>query len=171
MDLDNNYGGQIALFLCSFVGLSIWLCFWVVYSSRMFGFIVSKALYIALFRKYGSDFSIQSLHIAPLGGKIMFKNLIYTTKNASLHIFDGYFVINWWSLLKRKWRKTKYESKITGFLSGVEYIVYNNTARYDLIELLKMRRSGQTVNIQETVSGNEECLSILFLLLLSYSIF
>jgi len=42
--------------------------------------------------------------VAPLGGKILFKDLQYTTQNANLRVIDGQIQISWWLLFKQRWK-------------------------------------------------------------------
>lgn len=82
--------------------------------------------------------SIGSLTFSPLGGKILFRNVQYTTKNGSLHIIDGYIEIYWWFIIKSTWQKSKKESRFRCYLNGVEWLIYNNVSRYDQINSKKL---------------------------------
>ncbi|KNC69987.1 hypothetical protein SARC_17492, partial [Sphaeroforma arctica JP610] len=49
-----------------------------------------------------------SISFAPIGGKIMFKDLKYITKDFRADVFDGYIVILYWLF---DYRKTAEQSK------------------------------------------------------------
>jgi len=102
--------------------------------------------------------SIQSVHVAPLGGKIYFSNLDYVSPNIHLQIAEGGVKIKWWvdfahifwrseskivteknmenrdSGKKSTMSTTPTAYRLSAFLTGVELSIFNNQDKYTELE-------------------------------------
>lgn len=114
MDVWPEWLGLTVLISAYSVLLLTILC-WYLFSCYFFAFIVSTLMriYFRLRMKSENYFYvgielikiyIESLSLALLGGKLFFRKLQYTTRNASLYIEEGYITLSWWFLLKPNWK-------------------------------------------------------------------
>ncbi|EFC42477.1 predicted protein [Naegleria gruberi] len=134
---DDEISSLVAFVICA-VLLMAFIVIYVLFSSRIFAFVISKLLWYWKLKANNEYLSIGSLTFAPLGGKILFRGVQYTTKNGSLQIIDGYIEVYWWFIIKSTWQKTKKESRFRCYLNGVEWLIYNNVSRYDQINAKKL---------------------------------
>lgn len=149
-------------------GIVVFLLWYCLLSSRLFGFLVSLILRLVLSDTVVLD--INGIHVALLTGRIYFRRLTYVTPNASLNILDGTIRIFWWrSILmfgnnseeeRKTEQRTETSDKTTSppkpchisiSLNGVEYTIANNSKRREQIEkILSMRRGENTqVGVQD----------------------
>ena len=97
---------------------------------------------------------LESIKFAPLGGKILFKNLRYHSTNQSVSIVQGYVTFRYWlrHVLQNDFdtsasgKHKSPKSRILVYLNGLEYFIYNRTPAYDYLdELMKPKNAGDAV--------------------------
>jgi hypothetical protein len=77
---------------------------------------------------------MRSLTISWLGGVISFEDLRYATKNVSVRVREGAFVVRYWALLYRKTlTQTDAPCRLEGQLRGMEAVILNNRCSYVVI--------------------------------------
>lgn len=132
-------------------GILVFLLWYTLLSSRLFGFLVSLILRFVMGEKAVLD--IKGIHIALLTGRIYFRRLMYVTPNAALCVLDGTVRIFWWRslLLFAGIKEQKTACHISISLNGLEYTIANNSNRREQIEkILGMRLGRETqVAVQE----------------------
>jgi hypothetical protein len=105
------------------VVLAIFLVFYLFFSSRLIGYVISLILNALL--KGQGQIRIGSLHIGLLGGKICVRDFVYCSKNISIRVVDGYIAIQWW----KAWAQST--ALVLVSASGLEYCILNNSGNYD----------------------------------------
>ncbi|KAG2375191.1 hypothetical protein C9374_010195 [Naegleria lovaniensis] len=138
MALSSTEISSLVVFVICALVLMAFIVIYVLFSSRIFAWAICKLAWYWKLKTLNEYLSIGSLTFSPLGGKILFRNVQYTTKNGSLHIIDGYIEIYWWFILTSTWQKSKKESRFRCYLNGVEWLIYNNVSRYDQINSKKL---------------------------------
>lgn len=131
-------------------GIIIFLLWYTLMSSRLFGFLVSLILRLVVGDKIVLD--IKGIHIAFLTGRIYFRRLTYVTPNAALSVLDGTLRIFWWRSpfvfgVPEEDQKHDERKKchISISLNGLEYTIANNSNRREQIEkILSMRTGNET---------------------------
>ncbi|KAL9658548.1 hypothetical protein ABK040_006087 [Willaertia magna] len=143
---------SLIVFLLSALGLMLFIVVYFVFSSRLVGYAVGKVIWYWMLRQNNEYLFIGSLSFAPLGGKVLFRNIKYITKNGALNIIEGYIEIYWWQIIRRNWLKTGKEARMRCYLNGVEWLIYNNSNRYDQINASKkystIGDNGEEENLQ-----------------------
>jgi hypothetical protein len=133
-------------------GIMVFLLWYTLMSSRMFGFIVSLILRVVMGEKVVVD--IKGIHVALLTGRIYFRRLTYVTPNAALNVLDGTLRIFWWRSPfvfgipdedQKSDEKKKCHISIT--LNGLEYTIANNSNRREQIEKILSMRSGKETQV------------------------
>jgi hypothetical protein len=129
-------------------GILVFLLWYTLLSSRLFGFLVSLILRLVLSDSVLLD--INGIHIALLTGRIYFRRLTYVTPNASLNILDGTIRIFWWRSIIMFGNNSEEEGKpshISISLNGVEYTIANNSKRREQIEKILSMRQGKDTQV------------------------
>jgi hypothetical protein len=145
-----DYGAFIIL-LSSFIIFFFVILMDLLCNSYFWGFVVTTILRIYFWITKSKDYiKIGSISFSILGGKVPFRDVVYITRNASLHIIDGYVAFNWWFLFRPKWEGS--ESIIVAHFSGLEYVVFNNQAAYEHLEELKKKRNEEEIETEIEIS-------------------
>ena len=92
---------QIPLFVIVYLLTIIWILYLILYHSRIQGIILTYILRRFYF-KDTAQIKFDSFSISFISGKMMFRNLNYTTGTYSIFIKDGYLVFRYWSKAKKK---------------------------------------------------------------------
>jgi hypothetical protein len=123
----------------------------LLFNSYFWGFVVTTILRIYFWVTKSKDYiKIGSISFSILGGKVPFRDVVYITRNASLHIIDGYVAFNWWFLFRPKWEGS--ESIIVAHFSGLEYVIFNNQSAYEHLEELKKKRNEEEMETEIEIS-------------------
>jgi hypothetical protein len=104
----------------------------IIMSHRAFIHILLKSICFRLFSIDHYYIKIESINFALLGGRIVFSELVYSTQNTTIRIVDGTITFRWWVYATRQ---SLHDSatklcRLHVHLSGVEYFLFNNVARY-----------------------------------------
>jgi hypothetical protein len=133
-------------------GIMVFLLWYTLMSSRLFGFLVSLVLRAVTGDKIVVD--VKGIHIALLTGRIYFRRLTYVTPNAALNVLDGTLRIFWWRSpfifgIPDKDQKGEDRKKchISISLNGLEYTIANNSNRREQIEKILSMRSGKETQV------------------------
>ncbi|UJR36630.1 hypothetical protein I4U23_029350 [Adineta vaga] len=92
---------QIPLLVIVYILTIIWILYLILYHSRIQGIICSYILQRFYF-KDSSQIKFDSFSISFISGKIMFRNLHYTTGSYFVFVKDGYLLFRYWSKTKKK---------------------------------------------------------------------
>eukprot|EP01134_Creolimax_fragrantissima_P001914 CFRG1914T1 len=137
-DTMGTYADGVDLSLTVFIFVTTIACLWLLYlafyNSMLLGWIVSTFIN-KLFLVPGDEYiKIGSFTFSPLGGKVMFKDVKYITKDYRVDIYDGYIVIQYWLLDYMKSMEQE-DKQCRAFvkLNGVEFSLYNRTRMYNQI--------------------------------------
>ncbi|KAK9694806.1 Macrophage colony-stimulating factor 1 receptor [Basidiobolus ranarum] len=150
---DSNEAFITFLIYCLVVVTVVFLLFLVL--NRVFAQILSKIINMYTWKKYRAYFEIDSLQFSLLGGRVLFKNFRYYSRNQSIFILQGHITFRYWFLRVReeKSSETLSESSIPDNatfqerregkeppcrikceVKGLEWFMYNRTPVYDIIE-------------------------------------
>ncbi|XP_063677294.1 bridge-like lipid transfer protein family member 1 isoform X2 [Bolinopsis microptera] len=135
---------------------SIWLAYIAFYNSRIQGLLCTWIL-----RQLGyikdAEVKFGSISVSILGGKIMFRELRYITKDFALRSVDGAFIFKWFTRLSpddisresQTWSLYHiiFQSRALLTLHGLEVHIYNRTSLYDDLE--KVAKSELDVGMPE----------------------
>ncbi|EDV19837.1 uncharacterized protein TRIADDRAFT_61706 [Trichoplax adhaerens] len=132
----------------------VWTIYVSYYNSRVMGLIVTWILNRAV--HYG-DFSIGSVSVSFLSGKIMFRAFRLVTKDYSIRLmqlvydeveaFQGLIFVIWYPLTEHDLS----QSRIYVVLNGFQFHVYNRSSEYDRLFKLFTRQYDL-----ETGAGNKD---------------
>ncbi|KAF2070128.1 hypothetical protein CYY_008551, partial [Polysphondylium violaceum] len=128
---------------------ALFLMYLMFLSSISFGFIVSKLVSTFVMPK-DTFLRINSFHLSVMTGKIVFKGLKLATKNTCIRVVEGSITFRFW---RKKIRQSVYLNddspcRIGIELSGLEFLVYNNSFKYDYIQdILEKKKNGMPFNI------------------------
>ncbi|WRT63261.1 uncharacterized protein IL334_000164 [Kwoniella shivajii] len=119
------------------IAASAFLFYW----NRLFGSIVAYFIRLYTWRNYNAHIIIGSLQIAPIAGRISFRDVEYHSSNLSVRALHGHVTWRYWKLRIRHEtdsesfnpKRNKLPCRITVFAEGVEGFVYNRTPAYDAI--------------------------------------
>jgi hypothetical protein len=130
--------------------------FFLLAASRVLGFIVTKLLS----KFYGSSehyIHIGACSFSILGGKLLFRNVKYTTKNTCIRVVEGFLILRWWKgTVKESTADKNEESRAQINLHGFEYLIFNNTARYDNIrEIIRKRQENSESGVSDDADAQE----------------
>ncbi|KAG0080035.1 hypothetical protein BGZ90_000949 [Linnemannia elongata] len=70
--------------------------FFLFFASRVFAQLLSKLIRWFTWRHMKAYIEFESLQIAPLGGRILFKNFRYYSRNQSITVLHGYISFRYW---------------------------------------------------------------------------
>ncbi|KAI1320557.1 hypothetical protein EDD11_000519 [Mortierella claussenii] len=124
--------------------------FFLFYASRVFAQLLSKLIRWFTWRHMKAYIECESLQIAPLGGRILFKNLRYHSRNQSITVLHGFISFRYWLWNVRTEDDPIPEDstrskdvgmasadedncRITCHLVGLEWFMYNRTPAYDVL--------------------------------------
>ncbi|KAG0198078.1 hypothetical protein BGX28_008431 [Mortierella sp. GBA30] len=126
--------------------------FFLFYASRVFAQLLSKLLRWFTWRHLKAYIEFESLQIAPLGGRILFKNFRYHSRNQSITVLHGYISFRYWLWNVRTeddpipddstgskdanvgmGMADEDNCRITCHLVGLEWFMYNRTPAYDVL--------------------------------------
>lgn len=130
---------QLIYFILSTLLFGFLIIYFIFYSSFILGFIVSKALSFAVGKS--TYISIGSMNYSLLTGHILFRNVVYATKDASIRIVDGALTFRWWRTNIRRTLQNAEPCRLEFNLTGVEFLLYNNSSRYEFLQSLLQRRN------------------------------
>ncbi|KYQ88378.1 hypothetical protein DLAC_11076 [Tieghemostelium lacteum] len=116
-------------------------------SSILFGFIVSKLVSAFLLPK-DIYFRVSSFQLSLLSGKLILKGVKFATKNTCLRVVETSLTFRYWS------KETRHNllvndnapCRLSIEMSGVEYLIYNNSYKYDNIKQVLEKRNKFTMN-------------------------
>ncbi|OCF72268.1 hypothetical protein I204_06644 [Kwoniella mangroviensis CBS 8886] len=119
------------------IGASAFLFYW----NRLLGSIVALIIRLYTWRNYNAYIVIGSLQIAPLAGRISFRDVEYHSSNISVRALHGHVTWRYWKFRIRhetdsqytNTKRNKLPCRITVFAEGVEAFVFNRTPAYDAI--------------------------------------
>ncbi|KAG0306223.1 hypothetical protein BGZ98_002777 [Dissophora globulifera] len=124
--------------------------FFLFYVSRVFAQLLSKLIRWFTWRHHKAYIEFESLQIAPLGGRILFRNLRYHSRNQSITVLHGFVSFRYWLWNVRTENDPIPEDstgskdtgadthgedncRITCHLVGLEWFMYNRTPAYDVL--------------------------------------
>ncbi|KAF9970206.1 hypothetical protein BGZ73_007178 [Actinomortierella ambigua] len=123
--------------------------FFLFYSNRIFAQALSKLIRWYTWHYFEAYIELESLQIAPLGGRILFRNFRYHSRNQSITILHGYITFRYWLWNVRTEDDTRSEDatefsksfgmadqdncRITVNTVGLEWFMYNRTPAYDML--------------------------------------
>ncbi|KAJ3160450.1 hypothetical protein HDU86_000784 [Geranomyces michiganensis] len=124
--------------------------FYFFYLNRVVGQLIGRLLCIYTWRKYKAYLELESIHFAPLSGRILFRNFRYYSRNQSVHVLRGYVTFRYWL---RHVRQESDNSDITPQdlpsrfmirVDGLEWFIYNRTPAYEHLQsvLERMANNG-----------------------------
>ncbi|WWC57636.1 uncharacterized protein I303_100168 [Kwoniella dejecticola CBS 10117] len=119
------------------IGASAFLFYW----NRLLGSVVAFLVRLYTWRSYNAYLIIGSLQIAPLAGRISFRDVEYHSSNISVRALHGHVTWRYWKFRIRHEtdsestnnKRNRLPCRITVFAEGVEGFVYNRTPAYDAI--------------------------------------
>lgn len=71
-------------------------CAFLLYHNRLWGTVIAFFLRLYFWRVHHAYITIGSLHVAPLAGRIAFRNLEYHSSNISARILHGNITFRYW---------------------------------------------------------------------------
>lgn len=112
--------------------------FYLFYFSRTFASVISAILRPILWRKYRIYLEIGSIQFSPLGGRLLFRDVVYVGENETVKITMGHITWRYWlwkvrqeeDLVKED-AKTPCRTSIS--VEGLEWFIYNRTSAFDLL--------------------------------------
>ncbi|KAG0066506.1 hypothetical protein BGZ89_007213 [Linnemannia elongata] len=124
--------------------------FFLFFASRVFAQLLSKLIRWFTWRHMKAYIEFESLQIAPLGGRILFKNFRYYSRNQSITVLHGYISFRYWLWNVRTeddpipddaagaknsgmGMADEDNCRITCNLVGLEWFMYNRTPAYDIL--------------------------------------
>jgi len=125
---------------------ALFIMYLLFLSSISFGFIVSKLVSTFIMPK-DTFLRINSFHLSIMSGKVVFKGLKLATKNTCIRVVEGSITFRYW---RKKIRQSVYLNddspcRIGIELSGLEYLVYNNSYKYDYIQEILLKKKNFNV--------------------------
>ncbi|KAK6458751.1 uncharacterized protein RJT20DRAFT_123813 [Scheffersomyces xylosifermentans] len=143
----------------------------IFYFNRLLGFVISYLFKLLLWKSYQIRINVESVKLAPLGGRLLLKNLTIITSNSTISVLRFNLTWRYW-LFKitrlsnyyfndmeetdhevggriRRDENDKLPCRILLMLDGLEVFMYNRTMAYDqIVELLekKVRAEGKSAS-------------------------
>ncbi|XP_051162533.1 transmembrane protein KIAA1109 homolog isoform X5 [Leptopilina boulardi] len=121
--------------LISLVLAIIWVSYITFYNSRVIGYIITRLLNRFVIRD--GYVKVGSFTLCALSGKIMFRDIAYTTTDYSLRIQDGWLIFRWWRSYIPKDISEDFshsDTRLSVLLNGFELHVYNRCQMYAQLE-------------------------------------
>ncbi|WWC67272.1 uncharacterized protein I206_101180 [Kwoniella pini CBS 10737] len=137
------------------IGASAFLFYW----NRLLGSIVAFFIRLYTWRSYNAYLVIGSLQIAPLAGRISFRDVEYHSSNVSVRALHGHITWRYWKFRIRhetdsessNKKRNKLPCRITVFAEGVEGFVYNRTPAYDaIVERMKKHEREEAADAKDS---------------------
>ncbi|KAJ3173047.1 hypothetical protein HDU88_004506 [Geranomyces variabilis] len=132
--------------------------FYFFYLNRVVGQLIGRLLCIYTWRKYKAYLELESIHFAPLSGRILFRNFRYYSRNESIHVLRGYVTFRYW--LRRVRQETDNNdlspqdlpSRFMIRVDGLEWFIYNRTPAYEHLQsvLERMGNGGNSNRASHT---------------------
>ncbi|CEI92101.1 hypothetical protein RMCBS344292_06374 [Rhizopus microsporus] len=129
------------LFVAYCIAVLIVAVFFLFYSNRILARILTFIINQYTWRQYNAYIQIDSIRVTLLGGRILFKNLRYTSNNASISIVKGHIAIKYWLFNVRDNNNDEEDKtgkdlpcRIVCNFEGLEYFIYNNIPAYDKLK-------------------------------------
>ncbi|KAI8885811.1 hypothetical protein K501DRAFT_331672 [Backusella circina FSU 941] len=125
--------------ICCLVVIAVVL-FFLFYFNRTLALILSFLINQYTWRHHNAYVEIESIRVTLLGGRILFKNLKYTSTNVSVSIVKGHIALQYWLSDVRKTEQNKQDTKIelpcriVCDVEGLECFIYNNAPAYSRIK-------------------------------------
>lgn len=95
----SNVESGLVFVVLSCLCASLWSIYITFYHSRVMGFILTKLINFK-YIKDGQYFKIGSFSFSILSGKIMFRDVVYVTKDLSFRVIDGIAIFKYWITYK-----------------------------------------------------------------------
>lgn len=77
------------MYLVESIVVIILILFYLFFFPRLLGYIVGFFLRFLLWKKYNAYFEFEALQVSPLGGRILFKDAIYCSRNQGFKVLKG----------------------------------------------------------------------------------
>ncbi|KAM0754575.1 hypothetical protein T439DRAFT_352583 [Meredithblackwellia eburnea MCA 4105] len=123
------------LFLVENIVVVILVIFIFFYLNRVFGVVLAALIRFFTWRWSNAYIDVGSLQFSLLGGKIVFSDLRYISRNQSFRIIEGRISWRYWLWRVRSEEDLPSEARlpcrISVSMSGVEWFLYNRTPSYD----------------------------------------
>jgi hypothetical protein len=141
------------------VGLGLFLVFYLLFSSRLFGFLITVLCKFSMAE--GSMLRVGSMSIAFLGGKILLKNIHYSSKAMSIIAADGVISMKWYHKAPIACPNPRFGTpRCRVSLSAVEVCLFNNSGKYNRFEELLLQQSAQnSKNVSVEVPVSEDAVN------------
>ncbi|XP_059164299.1 bridge-like lipid transfer protein family member 1 [Physella acuta] len=138
MDRLNNELPQSSVYwmLIAIVAAQAWTIYLTYYNSRVLGLIITAIL--NKFVKYG-HIKLGSFSFSVLSGKVMFRDVHLITEDFSIRAEYGWLIFRWWRpyVYKELTEDLSHlETRMSVFLDGFEFHVYNKSQVYGRLEKL-----------------------------------
>ena len=101
------------------------------YADRILAYIVTVVLRLYLWPSDKAYITIESVKFALLGGRILFKKVVYQSTNQKISILNGHLAFRYWL---SHGPQENHGRRVVLYISGVEWFVYNRTPGYDYVE-------------------------------------
>ncbi|XP_071088521.1 bridge-like lipid transfer protein family member 1 [Haliotis cracherodii] len=122
--------------LIAIVMAQAWTVYLSYYHSRVLGLIITA--FLNKFIKYG-HIRLGSFSFSVLSGKIMFREVHLITEDFSFRVQFGWIIFRWWRPYIYKELSEDFshsDTRMSLFLDGVEFHVYNRSSNYAKMEKL-----------------------------------
>lgn len=140
-ELTSNSWSYNWVFLADWIMVVILITFYMFYLNRVFGFLLTKALNIVLWKFWKTYISIESISISLIGGKVDLKNVSFVTQDFTISLIKASFNWKFWLLhpsvptifnKKEGYSETamKQGSRNVFHIEGFEIFIYNRSAAY-----------------------------------------
>ncbi|ODV89588.1 hypothetical protein CANCADRAFT_16631, partial [Tortispora caseinolytica NRRL Y-17796] len=144
------------LYLVELVAQGLIAILFLFYWNRILGALVSAALRLFMWQYYDAYFSVQSVHISFLAGRIFFKNVQFISKDEAISIAQGHLTWRYWIKNPRKSRQELEDShnedasaaansqsaRFVIHLLGFEVFIFNRSAAFaEIAQILKQHNS------------------------------
>ncbi|BFZ14882.1 hypothetical protein BsWGS_17921 [Bradybaena similaris] len=147
--------------LIAIVAAQSWTIYLTFYNSRILGLIITAV--INKFVKYG-HIKFGSFSFSVLSGKIMFRDVHFITEDYSVRAEYGWIIFRWWRpyVYKELTEDLSHlETRMSVFLDGFEFHVYNRSKVYERLEkLFKGENSEETPEPAVGGSGTKKVCSL-----------
>ncbi|CAI4230279.1 unnamed protein product [Auanema sp. JU1783] len=126
-----------------------WVIFLTFYLSRVVGLLFSFVLNRYLrFTKTAGHIKVGSISLSVLGGKVMFRELVFANDDYSIRINDGWLIFSYWKNVPKTFTFHDPTSRLHVSLNGLQIHWYNRVHQYkEIAKLFHLER----------LFGDEEC--------------
>lgn len=128
------------VFLVDWIMIMVLAIFVLFYFNNLLGFVVTQTFCRYLWYRKGIYLKIQSIQISLLGGRILFRNVVYIGTSQAYRIVWG--TLNWryWVSDRRKSlfidpkeEESERRTSLQLNLAGLEWFIYNREVAYDVL--------------------------------------